>query len=380
MKRLLVLVFIAAACAPVVPSDPVSPTRTILLAGTPMTACTLGGAVATCGTLRVPEDPSNASGRAIDLRVMVVPAASAEVKSDPVFFLAGGPGGAATESFGWAPLTFADLHRDRDFVLVDQRGTGGSNRLEIPPLPDLRGLPDAEIREKIDAALSQLPADPRFYTTYLAMEDLDRVREALGYDEINLYGPSYGATAAQYYMRQHGDHVRAVVLDGGTLLDVPLFERMPASSQGALEILFDRCAIDSSCSAAFPNVRSEFAAVISRLAHESIETATAYPYTGAPIVIDTSVFAGLIHSSLADVGRLGDVPSLIHAAYLGSWDAVGRAIRGAVPRGERRAAARDVAGHPLLGGVGTIRPARGCSTGRWQLWPHGHDHGRGRAG
>lgn len=245
--------------------------------------------------------------------------------------LAGGPGGAATESFGWAPATFAQLHADRDFVLVDQRGTGGSNRMVIPSLPDLRGLSEAEITAKIENALSQLPGDPRFYTTYAAMEDLDAVRKALGYDKINLYGPSYGATAAQYYLRQHGDHVRAVVLDGGTLLDVPLFEQMPANSQRALEILFARCETDGPCRGAFPELRSEFADVMSQLTRQTVQTTTPYPYTGEPIVMDVGTFAGLVHGSLADVRRVGDLPSLIHAAYLGEWDVVARAIRAAVP-------------------------------------------------
>ena len=66
--------------------------------------------------------------------------------------------------------------------------------------------------------------EPQFYTTSEAMDDLDDVREALGYDKINLVGYSYGATAAQYYLRQHEEHVRTMTLGGGSLLDVPVFE------------------------------------------------------------------------------------------------------------------------------------------------------------
>jgi pimeloyl-ACP methyl ester carboxylesterase len=329
----IVTALLVSACVPTEPniSTPPPSMRPVLLAGTPMTACGISGAQAVCGELRVPEDRANPGGRNIDLRVMVVPTASATPSPDPVFMLAGGPGGAATETFGWAPATFAGLHADRDFVFVDQRGTGGSNRLVIPSLPDLHGLSEAEITAKVQAALEQLPGDPRFYTTYAAMDDLDAVREALGYDKINLYGPSYGATAAQYYMRQHGDHVRAVVLDGGTLLDVPLLEQMPASSQRALEILFARCDGDTACRGAFPNLRSEFAGVLSQLNRQSVQTRTPYPHTGEPIIMDVRTFAGLVHGSLADVRRLGDLPSLIHAAYLGDWEVLARAIRAGVP-------------------------------------------------
>ena len=54
------------------------------------------------------------------------------------------------------------------------------------------------------------------------MDDLEAVRQALGYGKLNLYGISYGATAAQVFLRRHPGSVRTVVLDGATLLDVPV--------------------------------------------------------------------------------------------------------------------------------------------------------------
>src|SRR5690242_15245670 len=98
----------------------------ITLAGRAMTPCTIGSAAAVCGTLSVPEDRATPAGRTIDLRVAVLPATGPTVRADPVVFLDGGPGGAATEDFGWIADVMAALHVDHDFVLVDQRGTGGS--------------------------------------------------------------------------------------------------------------------------------------------------------------------------------------------------------------------------------------------------------------
>ena len=158
------------------------------------------------------------------------------------------------------------------------------------------------------------------------MDDLDEVRAALGYDKINLYGPSYGATAAQYYIRQHGDRVRTAVLDGGTLLDVPIFERIAPDSQRALDILFDRCAADSSCRKAYPDVRSEFTAVMKRLAREPVTTSINDPWSGEPIVLDTSAFAGAIHGGLVNESVMGQIPSFIHAAFRKDWDQVAQAI------------------------------------------------------
>jgi pimeloyl-ACP methyl ester carboxylesterase len=304
----------------------------ITLAGVPMASC--DGVAAVCGKLRVAEDPTNPAGRQIDVRVMVHPAVALSPEPDPVFFLAGGPGGAATEDLRWATAIFSTLHADRDFVMVDQRGTGGSNRLVAPAPPDTTGLSQAEAIAKVEswvkAALAELPGDPRFYTTAVAMDDVDLVRQALGYEKINLYGASYGATAAQYYMRQHGDHVRAVVLDGGTLLDVPIFEMIPANSQHALDVLFARCDADPSCDQAFPNLRGEFDSLMRDLQVRPVTTGVRDGASGQPIVFDVETFSEVIHAGLRGDWPTSDVPSLVHAAYGGDWDALARILASAI--------------------------------------------------
>jgi pimeloyl-ACP methyl ester carboxylesterase len=295
-----------------------------------MTPCTAGGTSAVCGTLRVPEDRSNPTGRQFSLRVAVIPAVATVPKPDPLFPIDGGPGGAATDDLGWTASIFRGIHEDRDIVLVDQRGTGGSNRLVAPAAPDITGLSEADTKATLDAWLKQvladMPGDPRFYTTSVAMDDLDDVRAALGYDRINLYGPSYGATAAQYYLRQHEDRVRAVVLDGGTLLDVPIFELIAANSQRALDILFDRCAADRACKQAFPHVRAEFDTVMKRVSKHPVKTSISHPWTGDPIVLDGPTFAATVHGALLEETLIAELPRLIHAAYLERWDEVARVI------------------------------------------------------
>ena len=64
------------------------------------------------------------------------------------------------------------------------------------------------------SCLANLPGDPRYYTTSVAVRDLDDVRAALGYQQIDLYGVSYGTRVAQHYMRRYPERVRAAVLDG----------------------------------------------------------------------------------------------------------------------------------------------------------------------
>jgi pimeloyl-ACP methyl ester carboxylesterase len=115
----------------------------------------------------------------------------------------------------------------RDLVLFDQRGTGQSNRMACPrQIEESLGLVplDDKMLQDLRACLAQLDGDPGAYTTAWGMDDLDEVRAALGYDQINLYGESYGPTAEQVYLQRHAAHVRTMALEGVSLLDVPMFE------------------------------------------------------------------------------------------------------------------------------------------------------------
>lgn len=311
------LLLVTSACGNT--SNSTAP-RIFSLDGKALAECKVTGTrgivmAAKCGTLTVPESRSDSSGRKISLSVAVMPATDPATPSEPVFFIAGGPGGSTIANWAEAPLIFAGLSAHHDIVLVDQRGTGGSHMLAFPTQGPNESSADYAAR-----ALATLDGDPRYYTTAVAMDDLDAVRVALGYDKIDLYGASYGATAVQYYLRQHGDHVRAAVLDGGTLVEVPIFELMAASSQHALDDVFGRCAADRGCATAYPNVQAEFAEVSARLSQKPVATTVMDP-GGQPIVVTSDVFAATIHQLLvgSDSGR---IPWLIHTAWLGNMTAV----------------------------------------------------------
>lgn len=292
-----------------------------------MTVCTIKGdhpvqaqAAALCGTLQVPEDRSHPGGRQIGLRVAVVPAVATEHEPDPLFVVAGGPGEAATQFFAWLPAVFQDVHARRDIVLIDQRGTGASNAVRLPEMPTTAGLPKTKADALLSAwagdALGSVDADPRFYTTTVAADDLDEVRAALGYESIDLYGASYGGTLVQYYLRQHGGHVRLAVLDGSTPVDVPVLERMAASSQAALELLFKRCADDRSCHEAFPRLREEWVALVDRLASP---ITVVDPESGAKDVVDSISVADAIHTALLTEATAAQIPLVLHLAYRNKW-------------------------------------------------------------
>jgi len=200
----------------------------------PLHGCTLpGGTKALCVRLGVPENRAQPGGRSISLRVAVVPARERPRQPDPLVYVTGGPGGSAVDGAAGMMPVFEGINAHRDIVLVDQRGTGGSNALECP-MP--RGPVDTEraVRAYISACLGGLEADPRQYTTIPAMDDLAAVMKALGYKRVNLYGVSYGATAAQYVLARHPRLVRTAILDGATLLEPQLFHLAAgASSDGS---------------------------------------------------------------------------------------------------------------------------------------------------
>jgi pimeloyl-ACP methyl ester carboxylesterase len=243
----------------------------------------VGSLAAKCGELSVYEDRTSGSGRRITLNIAVIPAVSRNPAPDPLFFLTGGPGQAATESFLQLSPAFEQIHQKRDIILVDQRGTGKSNPLNCPILEDenLEDLPsDADLSAFLEECLSSLDANPALYTTSLAMDDLDDVRASLGYDLINLYGVSYGTRAALTYLDQHPQHVRTAILDGTVAQDIPLGQDTARDAQRALNQIFLRCEADEDCRQAFPGVRSEFVTLLENLKSQPVQVSVAHPITG----------------------------------------------------------------------------------------------------
>lgn len=279
-------------------------------------------APALCGWLQVPEDRTNPTGRQISLRVAVVPAQADTPAADAFFALAGGPNKAATAFFGWLPGRFSEVHATRDIVLVDQRGTGGSNELVLPAIPDTSGqspsVAESRLRAWSDDWMATIRADPRQYTSTVAADDLDAVRQALGYDLVDLYGPSYGSTLAQYYIRQHPEHVRVAIMDGGTPLDVPLFERMATNSEAALELLLSRCAADGPCHAALPKLGSEWRKLVKGL-EAGIVTNVTDEDTGQRQVATLEDVGAAVHAALLDPSTAARLPLAIHLASSGRW-------------------------------------------------------------
>lgn len=280
--------------------------------------------VVRCGEYQVYEDRKARTGRKIGLHIVVAPALSAAPAPDPAFWLHGGPGAAATAVAGEVQRGFLKgVHEDRDIVFVDQRGTGKSNPLncQLGDNPgDLRSFfGELFPLEKVRDCRQRLEkiADLKLYTTPIAMDDLDEVRAAMGYDRINLVAGSYGTIAAQVYMRQHPEHLRSVFMLG---VAAPGFKQPLPFAKGAqlaLDYLFQDCAADQECHNDFPRLHEEFDAVMARFDHGPVEAKLIQPEQKQKqtIRIFRVNFVEHLRLMLYNTGSARMVPFVIHRAY-----------------------------------------------------------------
>jgi pimeloyl-ACP methyl ester carboxylesterase len=274
--------------------------------------CMLGSTPARCATLSVPENPGDPHGKRISLNVAVVKAQSASPKPDPLFWFAGWGGAGVTDDAANVIPALSWLNSDRDLVFVDQRGTGSSKLVcRLPDGHQVGDVTPADVSAAARRCADRIGPNLRYYTSAVAVDDFDLVRQALGYDEINIYGGSYGVTTGQIYLLRHGSHVRTAVFDSGSLLDVRIFEQGAPNAQRALDLLFDRCAADTACRTAYPNLRRDFARITARVARAPV------PIPGTDSALTPLTFASVVDDLIAYTPGKAAFPRLIHLVAAG---------------------------------------------------------------
>jgi pimeloyl-ACP methyl ester carboxylesterase len=218
-------------------------------------AAGIAGTMAQCAFLEVPENHDDPAGRHILLRVALVRSQAEPSEADVVTFLDGGPGQAATEDYPALAGEFSRIHRRRHILLVDQRGTGGSNALrcaaegpgggqeEVPV--ETASLRARQVRECL-ATLAPHAA-VQFYSTSDAVRDLEAVRRALGIGQLDLVGVSYGTVVAQAYAKAYPAAVRAIVLDSPAPIAHALTSEHASNLEDVLRETFSRCDLQPGC-------------------------------------------------------------------------------------------------------------------------------------
>lgn len=306
-----------------------------------------------CGKYEVYENRQSQTGRRIALNIMVLPAMAPNPEPDPFFALAGGPGQSAVEAY---PLTgyVPKIRALRDVVLVDQRGTGKSNPLQCPlqKLDDpqsVMGDPYSLDKIRECRAESDKKGDTNQYTTSVAADDLDEIRQALGYDKINVFGGSYGTKAGLVYLRRHEDHVKTLTLEAVAspqfLIPLPFAKGLESSVRGVIGL----CAADANCHRDYPDLQKEFDTIVDRLGKSPAH----FGVKDHPVTLSREMFLSKLRALLYIPQFVSAFPLIIHSAFQDDWSlysntmmTLAGALEGAVARGASFAAicAEDVPG------------------------------------
>ncbi len=276
------------------------------------------GINAKCAEMTRPENPDDPDGATITLKVAVVPALDLDPMPDPVVPIAGGPGQGSISMYAQQRRAFEPLRRNRDILLIDQRGTGESSTMGCPVDEDVvEGVFSTEETTRLSAeCLEQLPHDPRYFTTSVAVRDIDAVREALGYPALNLYGVSYGSRVAQHYARRFPETTRTVIIDGVIPPDLPLGPDIAIESQKALDSVIDRCTEEPACAAAFPDLADTFDVLLADLEANPRQVTVLNPISGSPeeITFGTVQMGAALRLMLYSPDSISMIPLMINAA------------------------------------------------------------------
>lgn len=276
-----------------------------------------------CGFHKVWENRRAKTGRQLTLFIAILSAKETPVAPDPLFIIAGGPGQGASSLTGFASRAFAEIRRHRDIVLVDLAGTGRSAGLNCRMYPTARELvgdfyPIPQVRACRQSWSQRV--DLRRYTTANLMDDLDEVRAALGYDQINIYGTSYGSRATLVYVRRHREHVRAIMLKAVAPPTMRGTMHYARDTERALNYLFRACSQDKLCGATFPKLEEEFREVLARAEKGTLRGFVPQPDGGATVELPLSrgVVASTLLGLLQNSNSAVRLPLLVRTTFTGN--------------------------------------------------------------
>jgi pimeloyl-ACP methyl ester carboxylesterase len=260
-----------------------------------------------CGSIRVPLDRADPSGEKIRIAFEILPRRNANSpQDDPVFITEGGPGGSPTSNhYFWAFVADA-MNQKRDVVLIDARGTGKSGALRCGGLQN--GWSSTEEFEADVSACGEKLGDAadRYGSGDIAL-DIEAVRKALGYDQINYVSSSYATVHAQAYAVRFPQNVRAIVADSAIYAADPdhFWQWGIEKPQSFVRAVSLACGRAPACAAAHPNAGELFADLVHRVAEEPIE-GTALDYFGVPhdVVVDEGQVAAIVELNILNPGEI----------------------------------------------------------------------------
>jgi len=281
-----------------------------------LTPCHVKGveSLAQCGALAVPENHADPDGKTINLNIAVLPPSGGQPTKAPLYFLAGGPGQAATELGFIYERLLRQARRGRETVLIDQRGTGGSNGFDCSFPND----PTASGADAARACVQSLTQDTEHYLTEDFVTDLEAVRAAFGHDKIALMGVSYGTRAGLRYADRYEDRVEAMVLDSLAPPQTQIFSDEAAFAGEALRNTIIACQDDAACAEAFPDLSETFQRVLAQLEAEPQRLAV-LEADGVEIDVDRDLFLMGFRGALYSPPSARTIPFIVDAAGRGNF-------------------------------------------------------------
>ena len=285
------------------------------------------------GNFEVFEDRETNSGKKISLSVAVTPAMVRDSLKEPIFIIDGGPGiGVSHQSYFYTEID-STYRRYHDIVYVDVRGTGNSNPLHCPAL-QTKSTPQEHFlspypTEELEACIRQYKdsVNFNFYKTKYIVDDLEDVRQWLGYDKINLLGISFGGKVSLMYMDQYAESVHRVVLHAPDAPNIDHVSKRGRYGQRALNKLFDLCEEDSLCKSEYPNIKEEFFELMSRLKNNKIQKEIIVDDSPHQITLSWLPIARKLANMLYHDHDYVQIPYIIHEAYLENYNPLFEAMQ-----------------------------------------------------
>jgi pimeloyl-ACP methyl ester carboxylesterase len=273
-----------------------------------------------CITVTVPLDDQHPEAGDLALHVTLAPALREAARPDPLFVLAGGPGQAGSDILPLLDSAFRKARATRDIVFIDQRGTGLSGKLDCDRTQTLEENSIPEQEKIVATCIRSLKQPFAFYNTGRSARDVEHIRTALGYRQINLWGSSYGTRLAQAYARRFPGNLRAMILDAVAAPDQIIFA-WGRDAQASLEATFRHCAEDTGCNAAFPALRQQFSALLQRVNSGSVKLDFPHPRTARRMQMQLMPerFLQTVRVALYSADSASRLPFLIDSAAKDNW-------------------------------------------------------------
>jgi pimeloyl-ACP methyl ester carboxylesterase len=281
-----------------------------------------------CGFLIVPEDRGQPDGPTIKMHVAVFKSTNTNPAPDPVIHLAGGPGSNLLDGAIWNIHVIGnDILQTRDYILFNQRGTHYAEpSLECPGyVRFFRKLTAQNLSHKEQQAqeiefllgchddLLEQGINLSAYNSAENASDVNDLRIALGYDEVNLYGVSYGTRLALTVMRDHPEGIRSAVIDSVYPPQIGGYSERASGASYAFDTLFAGCAADPECNQTYPDLEATF--------YQTVDELNANPVTltvsGHPMTVDGKIFVETIFVSMYRIYPY--IPRIIADTSLGEY-------------------------------------------------------------